>query len=299
MATAIEEYTKLCKTCGIREDWVQANGGNISVKFSSNMLIKASGCTLFDSPDNHQYTVVRYKRIRSFMRNDPIKFENSKENEVLNKFNLFKNTKPSIETFFHCFTRKYTVHLHPIYILKMMMNKTDEEIRKQFDFYVDVVDYSKPGKDLALKLFPFLNSDGFLPKVMFLRKHGIIIHSDSYDELCLIMDCVLNHNENDFSYNIQQDLYKKYNKYFYVMKTPYKASKYVFSPDYALYKSKVIHFGDDDYIFGDNFTQCKYVESVLKEYSKIDNINENQIFAKSEIDDILNWDAEKHRKEKL
>ena len=70
----IQQFIKISKYAGMREDLVQAGGGNSSVKFDENrMLIKASGFQLADINENNGYSEIDYKSIKEFFEKTPMK----------------------------------------------------------------------------------------------------------------------------------------------------------------------------------------------------------------------------------
>ena len=64
----LQELIKISKYAGMREDLVQAGGGNTSVKISKNeMLIKASGCQLSEVSKDYGYSRVCYSQIAEYL----------------------------------------------------------------------------------------------------------------------------------------------------------------------------------------------------------------------------------------
>ena len=59
----IESLIKLSKYAGMREDIIQAGGGNTSVKIDNEtMFIKSSGYQLSEMEENAGYSKVNYKK---------------------------------------------------------------------------------------------------------------------------------------------------------------------------------------------------------------------------------------------
>ena len=59
----IESLIKLSKYAGMREDIIQAGGGNTSVKIDNEtMFIKSSGYQLSEMEENVGYSKVNYKK---------------------------------------------------------------------------------------------------------------------------------------------------------------------------------------------------------------------------------------------
>ncbi len=306
----------LCKTIGIREDLVQAGGGNISVKTDSgDMLIKPSGKTLFDVNSTNYCTVYNYNLLK-------------KDVETLDKIDgekdhlsvLCPGGVPSIETYLHSLTKKYTVHIHPISILDW----DTDHLRSMFNNAL-IVDYAKPGFSLAKKMIEE-NRGSSLPKVVFFLKHGLLIHADTISEVeDLLIDVT-----NRLGYRCLKNLFKTYReasiiqkKIFdfdgslrYVLPLQVKVSDVNYTPDYVIYRGRrifdwynhsltffcevwgfptIIKWEDDFFVVGKDFTECKRLESVFNMYSTILS-SDIEGLTDSEADELLNWDSEKYRK---
>ena len=93
----------MIKYFGQSELNVQGQGGNISVKSNNLLLIKSSGCILGNININEGFCIVN-----NDICNDLLNTNNS--NLLSSKLFGYKN--PSMETFFHCFMKKYTIHIH-------------------------------------------------------------------------------------------------------------------------------------------------------------------------------------------
>ena len=63
----IKNLIKLSKYAGMREDIIQAGGGNTSVKINDEtMFIKSSGYQLSEMEENVGYSKVNYLRLKLF-----------------------------------------------------------------------------------------------------------------------------------------------------------------------------------------------------------------------------------------
>lgn len=136
-------------------------GGNISVKFGDNLLIKSSGA---DMKIPHSVSVMS-------MRDDEVigGYVSTEDDYILSNF----TPKPSMEWKMHKhFCAKYVLHYHPIYVLPYLCS--DYEFDESFKF--SVVDYVEPGDELSYKIGD-LKLWG--PGVVYLRNHGVVIYGDS------------------------------------------------------------------------------------------------------------------------
>ena len=105
-------FVKISKYSGMREDLVQAGGGNSSFKISENkMAIKASGYQLADITETEGYALVDVKSIRNaFFGADSLELLTDEDGQDILNNALIEGEKPSIETFLHSMSGKYTLH---------------------------------------------------------------------------------------------------------------------------------------------------------------------------------------------
>lgn len=104
----IKNLIKLSKYAGMREDIIQAGGGNTSVKIDDEtMFIKSSGYQLSEMEENIGYSKVNYKKIVDYFKTN-LEIKRNDEKNLLED-TLIKGKRPSIETFLHSITEKYTL----------------------------------------------------------------------------------------------------------------------------------------------------------------------------------------------
>lgn len=157
----MDEFVRLCKAFGPLEELVQAGGGNISVKLTDDIsVIKASGFALSDVTHEKGYALVYHRKVAETLA--------SSEEPNIMKFVVSGTTKPSLETYFHSFLKKYVVHLHPTALLSFLCKSNP-----------CLVPYYKPGFELSRRIQSRYNGES----VIYLQNHGVIFTSDSYDEL--------------------------------------------------------------------------------------------------------------------
>lgn len=127
-----------------------SKGGNISVKLKDDIIIKSSGVDLKSEIDRVS------TKDKSF--------------EFYKKWTEIDYLKPSMEINFHkAIKSKYVLHYHPIYILLL---------QDDLPFEADVIDYIKPGSNELTEAVSKCNK-----KVIYLKNHGVILHSDSLQEI--------------------------------------------------------------------------------------------------------------------
>ena len=211
----IRDFVEISKYAGERFDLVQAGGGNSSVKLDSGeMFIKASGFLLSDMTQNSGYSKVDTKKIASIVKNEKIINENNKRqrealtSKLVQEATLDKVNRPSIETLLHSFLYKYTLHMHPIVVNMIVIQKNYKEILKTIfhDFEIVFVDYKTPGIELALELHKELNNYNEIPKIIFLQNHGLIVSSEHKQDIKNLTEFVLQRIETYL--NIDMKRYK-------------------------------------------------------------------------------------------
>ena len=286
----------ICKYYGTRPDLVQAGGGNISVKENNKLYIKSSGCMLFDVEPNKNISVVNLENVVKPIGN------NETEKQFLYKSTI-EGSQPSLETFFHSKTKKYTVHLHPIAVIQAL-HLFKNDVLGTFDS--NFVEYYKPGLELA-------NHIDFNKNIIFLDKHGLIVHGNNIYKVAKTVETIIDYCEKLLNYDlkkyenlskIQEDIFLRYGKIFYVMSTDVNFKALKCTPDCVIYSGAAVYENKYDwkeiptcidfngkFIVGNNFLKCKQIEEVLKMYENVD----TELSA-ADICKLQNWDSEKYRK---
>jgi len=194
------ELKNISKYCGERFDLVQAGGGNTSVKIDNLMFIKASGYNLTNIDTFNGYVVVNNELLLGDICNNSIK--------EVTKYNYIGNKRGSIETFMHSILKKYTIHLHPIQINRVLISSNSKDIIRQI--YPDslIIDYLTPGIKVCNEIKNMYNNEN----VIFLLNHGVIITCDTINKVYEIIEDVLIKFEIYLELNLVFDKYKYVNK---------------------------------------------------------------------------------------
>jgi FMN phosphatase YigB (HAD superfamily)/rhamnose utilization protein RhaD (predicted bifunctional aldolase and dehydrogenase) len=194
------EFKKISKYCGERFDLVQAGGGNTSVKINELLFIKASGYNLANIDVFNGFVTINNKILLEDIYNDNVK-------DVTN-YNFIGNKRGSIETFMHSILKKYTVHLHPIQINRVLISLNAKDIIRQI--YPDslVINYLTPGIKVCNEINKRYNNEN----VIFLLNHGVIITCDTINKVYEIIEDVLIKFERYLELNVNFDKYKNVNK---------------------------------------------------------------------------------------
>jgi hypothetical protein len=165
---------------GSRFDLTQARSGNISCKVRDLMVIKSSGEALSEVTKTSCYSIIDNKALLADLNSNSIK--------NITDYNVFVKERASIETYMHSILKKYTVHIHPIQVNKILVSNNSRQIIKSLFPYSCFVDYASPGIDL----FRAIKDQYKEESVIFLQNHGIIVTSDCYSCISSILNDVLN-----------------------------------------------------------------------------------------------------------
>ena len=291
------------------------------------MFIKASGYNLTNIDEENGYTVINNKLLLEDI--------NANTTKDVIEYNFIGNKRGSIETFMHSFLKKYTVHLHPIQINRILVSKKAIEIINEIYPNSLIIEYLTPGIKVCNKIREKYNDEN----VIFLLNHGIIITCDDIDEVYRLLNNVLIKFEEYQQINFDKYKYtniisKAINTLFNVSNVSYLCQDEVINnylnkkqklfkenitfPDFLIYCGVKNLFGLENiheykslydehpkiiiennliYINSHSLTKCKEIEDVLKSNLIIlDSRFEKNYLSTDEICFLNNWDAEKYRK---
>ena len=180
---------EISKFAGMREDLVQAGGGNSSVKMDDDrMIIKASGVQMADVTETTGYSIVRYRVIRQYME-EILEHTNAyTADEILEK-TLIEGNRPSIETFLHAITGRVTLHTHPVSVNVLAARAGGMETLRELFPEALTVGYATPGLDLARLYYQTYLAEkkrrGTSPEfqVIFLKNHGLVVSGDTAEQV--------------------------------------------------------------------------------------------------------------------
>ena len=311
----IKNLIKLSKYAGMREDIIQAGGGNTSVKINDEtMFIKSSGYQLSEMKENVGYSKVNYKKIVDYFKNN-LEIKRSDEKELLEN-TLIEGKRPSIETFLHSITGKYTLHTHPLLINVFTSRKNGmKELKSMFPDSL-IIDYQTPGIFLAKEFFDKFSKLENLQKanIVFLKNHGLIVSGKNMDEVIELHESILETLENKLKVNMRAYrnstfLFKKLEDFIennivylcensriknFIENNSIKDINYCFSPDSLIYcNKKILLLNKDD----------DMVEVVKNHILKYGNFNvvyfENELYIiapnikkAKEIESVLNFNLQ-------
>lgn len=207
----MQDFIKISRYAGMRNDLAQAGGGNTSVKLDDHiMLVKSSGYQLADVDEQTGYSKVDYRKIVDYFENhilrqgmsDAASSETGQEaqmtldaspqedifTEEIGKTLLqeaqIEGGRASIETFLHAITGKYTLHSHPTLVNILTAREGGMEILRTLFPTAVFVPYRKPGAALAetyYRLYQRQQEEGGDGTIVFLANHGLVVSGDDGD----------------------------------------------------------------------------------------------------------------------
>lgn len=328
-----QELSYMSKYIGQEEDFVQAGGGNTSVKIDEKyMLIKSSGVHLSEVSEDNGFSVIDYKMIRDSFRSCGL------AEDVLER-SLKVGCRPSIETYLHALTDTYTIHSHPLCVALFACKK--DGLRQLRDFFPDsiIVDYAMPGIKLA-RLCCKSMGDKSQKSIVFLKNHGLIVSACSKNDAVELHDDVIKriYGLLDWDYS-KHDITKKIFNFFHDIDNElivYRSNflkdvpecigmngDLAYTPDCVVYCGlkpcvisnkvnvcaeldsfvktngvpKIVLIEGNVLIIARTMKQAKNIESVFQYTLKLkENLKENaETLGREDAVELLNWDAERYR----
>lgn len=184
----MKSFIEMSKYAGMREDLVQAGGGNSAYKESKDrMLVKASGIQLADLHEDFGYAAVNpHAIVQAFTEYQDLCSMTQEDAKKLLQNAFIEGEKPSIETFLHAVVSdRYSLHTHPIAVNVLASRKDGMETLQ--DLFPDAltVPYATPGAKLATCFFQRYKENGGNAQIVFLQNHGLLVSADTADDVVL------------------------------------------------------------------------------------------------------------------
>ncbi len=342
----MKDFLKMSKYAGMREDLVQAGGGNSAFKIEPNkMVIKASGYQLADITETDGYALVNPEVVRdAFLNCDNLYNMTDRESKKILDKAFIRGEKPSIETFLHSVSGKYSLHTHPVVVNVIACRKKGLEILTELFPKALIVPYATPGVELTKAYFDaykkYRESYVNKPTIVFLMNHGLLVSAETADEVIAITEEVTIKLEKflnvDFSayHRIcdllelyydgivwkvsDENVLKTYRKlhggwehFFcpdcvvFLGKKMYSISGVIDLTDYGLFVEKngypvIIEYMGNLYIHASSVKKALEIQSVLSFSAQVIAMNDGidvELLSEEEKNFLLNWDAEKYRRE--
>lgn len=181
----LKDFIEMSKYAGMREDLVQAGGGNSAYKISENrMVIKASGYQLADLTREEGYAIVDPQIITDAFLNNADTMDMTEEDaKIILKKAYIKGGRPSIETFLHAVSGRYTLHTHPVVVNALTCRKDGMKKLQTLFPQALMVPYATPGVELAKVYFVTYRNLAENVTVVFLQNHGLLVSGESSAEV--------------------------------------------------------------------------------------------------------------------
>lgn len=171
MNDIVSEYIHLSKLFGGCIDYVQATGGNISVKDGDSIIIKKSGFAMSETTTDKGYIICSLEKLQSV-------FNSSNDDVTSSILSGDLPGRPSMEVFFHMIPCKYIIHIHPTAFMKYLCSPNFGRLKTMFKDEL-FIPYLQPGRPLAEAIFREYSSQ----QIIFLANHGVIFLGDSLETL--------------------------------------------------------------------------------------------------------------------
>jgi len=186
---SLAQLVEISCAVGSRTDYVQAGGGNTSVKSpdGQTMAIKASGTALTAMTELAGWVEVNVAAVLSiFERKDLATMEtDAREARVLQHLSsaiIGGKGRPSVETALHAMLGRFVIHTHPVAANALNCGpglKALEEITPAGELPPLWVPYTDPGWRLADTIKSaaeaYQQEHGCLPAVLFMENHGLLV----------------------------------------------------------------------------------------------------------------------------
>ena len=355
----MQDFIKISKYAGMRNDLAQAGGGNTSVKLDDHiMLVKSSGYQLADVSEQAGCSKVDYRKIVDYFKEHVEMYEEDVFTEEVGK-NLLRDAqieggRASIETFLHAVTGKYTLHSHPTLVNILTARVGGMDILHTIFPKAVFVPYRKPGAALAetyYKLYRKQKAQGADGSVIFLANHGLVVSGDNAEIVIEQTEQVLNKiaeymGIDDSAYCAATALYRTIQQIdvlkgniVYVSENRYLSQGYsgeklvekglwehAFCPDCVVYANKkllwlkkdydiqdiqdfigqhgiptLIYYAGNFYILAESVKKAQEIENVMSFAARVQcgNLGQDMNYlTDAQKDELLNWDAEKYRRQK-
>jgi len=319
----VDELIFLSKYFGQSNLNVQGPGGNISVKLDDIIFIKSSGSVLGNITYNEGYCLANNKNVIDLL----IK----KQDLQLKETKIFGYKIPSMETFFHSFMKKYTVHIHFTLSNIFFCSSNREQIR-DFPYKYATIPYIPPGLLLSENIkaiYDECQKDN--TQLFFLSNHGLIITSDNckevieiYENMFHYFNRILDNKFNDefVSFKLNKQLYLQFKKPLIIKYLDYPVNiliniKYCF-PDLAIFiediksientgsnkfdlssitkKTNIIICDNKIYLIGETLNKVYYIIELLEKYKILCDYVYDNLSNINDIQYLQNMEQEKFRK---
>ncbi|MBN2519514.1 MAG: class II aldolase [Bacteroidales bacterium] len=192
MEAKIQELIEISRFYGKNQEYVIAGGGNTSFKNGNNLWIKASGVSLanitedgFVCLDREKLKIISEKKYSD----DSDEREAQVKTDLYNAIAIDKGKRPSVETSLHNLVDyPFVIHTHPTIINSLLCSNKAKKL--SFEILgkdILFIEYADPGyvlfKKVSEELKVFKKGRKFIPKIILLENHGIIVSGSTTHEI--------------------------------------------------------------------------------------------------------------------
>jgi rhamnose utilization protein RhaD (predicted bifunctional aldolase and dehydrogenase) len=181
-----KQVKAFCAQIGADPLLVQGAGGNVSWKDNGTLWVKASGTWLENAEKQEMFLPVDLEHLKT---------ELSKSNfSVAPRVISDAALKPSIETLLHAIMPdRIVVHLHAVEVIAHLIRSDFNEYLEALcseGFKFELVDYCKPGADLAQSVYSVLVDHPSI-NVLLLKNHGLVLSSNTIREVRDLLEKII------------------------------------------------------------------------------------------------------------
>ncbi len=192
MDQEIQELIEISRFYGKNPEYVIAGGGNTSFKNGDNLWIKASGISLaniredgFVCLDRKKLNIISEKKYSD----DSDEREAQVKTDLYNAIKIDKGRRPSVETSLHNLVDyPFVIHTHPTIINSLLCSNKAKKL--SFEILgkdILFIEYTDPGyvlfKKVSEELKVFIKGRKFIPKIILLENHGVIVSGSTIHEI--------------------------------------------------------------------------------------------------------------------
>lgn len=185
MGNTLDKLIVLAQTVGKRPDYTQGGGGNVSIKDTAAMFVKASGLRLDELRDESHFVSIDHAAVRNWHESVdtavPLpELIYAGNNAITNSMLAHSSGRPSIETGFHALLGEVVLHTHSVYANILMCASEGEDIMRSLFPKAAFIPYNTPGIALTLAIKAAGATEG--SDIIFLENHGLIIIAPTPEE---------------------------------------------------------------------------------------------------------------------
>lgn len=209
----LRDLVFMSRWAGERFDLIQAGGGNTSLKTPDGSLwVKGSGIQLANVTKEKGFCQLNRSALCTLLAE--LETHSDWEKGRLDTFAIDEAQKavqsgsgrPSIETLLHAQMNAYTLHTHPIALVRLASQADWQTVFNRLYPEALCVAYETPGAALALALHQGLQQKPNT-RIVLLQNHGLIVSTDSAEETMALTTEIVDRIERELGLDLSA--YKK------------------------------------------------------------------------------------------